>query len=198
MEFTFEENKITLEKELNSLDEFVIAFCKKLQRHGIKYSIVSGYVAIVFGRSRATEDVDIIVDQIDKEKFFQLWKDISTDFECFNAESKESAFDMLISDDAIRFSRPNNPMPNVEFKFAYTLVEKHTCENALKLELNKHQLFISPLELQIAYKLYLGSDKDIEDATHLYTVFRQYLNKGKLSNYFVLLKVPRENVDLLG
>jgi len=29
-------------------------------------------------------------------------------------------------------------------------------------------LYVSPLELQIAYKLWLGSDKDFEDAVFLY------------------------------
>lgn len=36
-----------------------------------------------------------------------------------------------------------------------------------KVIINKKTLFISALELEIPYKLFLGSSKDIEDALHL-------------------------------
>ena len=49
--------EIKLNKELNKLDKFVIDFCKLLDR----YVIVSGYVSILFGRSRSTEDVDLLI-----------------------------------------------------------------------------------------------------------------------------------------
>ncbi|MFH1247213.1 MAG: hypothetical protein V1644_02420 [Candidatus Micrarchaeota archaeon] len=199
MEITFTDNTITLDKELNALDDFVITFCKKLDKHKIKYVIVSGYVAIVFGRTRATEDVDIIIERTPKEKFSELWRDVLQDFECVNNVDESSAYnDFLLNNDSIRFSEPGRPMPNIEVKFQHNVLDKYTLEKALELRLNQHALFISPLEMQIAYKLHLGSEKDIEDATHLYTVFYKYLNKEHLSNCFVLLKVPHERVDLLG
>ncbi len=198
MELEFSENTIVLNKELNALDDFVISFCKKLDKHKVKYVLVSGYIAIVFGRSRATEDIDILVEKMPAEKFYELWKDLTVDFECFNADGEQNAYnDFLVVGDAIRFSRPQHPMPNVEFKFAETFVEKYTLENALNLKLNRNVLRISPLEIQIAYKLYLGSEKDIEDAMHLYRTLHKYLDRAKLSNCFVLLKIPRSVVDLL-
>lgn len=42
-----------LERELSMLDKFVIGFTRLLEKHGVRYVVVSGYVAIVFGRSRA-------------------------------------------------------------------------------------------------------------------------------------------------
>ena len=61
MEFSFTKKKIILNnKVVNRLDEFVLTFTSVLDRMKINYVIVSGYVAIVFGRSRATEDIDII------------------------------------------------------------------------------------------------------------------------------------------
>ena len=38
------------------------------------------------------------------------------------------------------------------------------------------RLLISPIELQIHYKLYLSSDKDIEDAVYLWVLFREMLD----------------------
>ena len=40
------------------------------------------------------------------------------------------------------------------------------------------------MELQIAFKLYLGSGKDIEDAIHLWRIFKGRLNM-ELFNGFV-------------
>jgi len=61
-------------------------------------------------------------------------------------------------------------------------------------------LYISPLELQIAYKLSIiskgdfeeiSSDKDFEDAKHIYEYFKDKLNKERLLYYINMLKVGR-------
>ena len=49
--------------------------------------------------------------------------------------------------------------------------------------------FISPLEMQIAFKLSLGSDKDLEDAKHIYELFKEKLNNGELLGLVSKLKV---------
>ena len=59
MELKFSGNKIVFEKELNKLDKFVIDFTSILNKLDIRYVIVSGYVAILFGRNRSSEDIDI-------------------------------------------------------------------------------------------------------------------------------------------
>ena len=38
------------------------------------------------------------------------------------------------------------------------------------------RFFVSPIELQIPYRLYLGSDKDIEDAVYLWMLFWETLD----------------------
>ena len=48
---------IKLDRELNELDLFVLDFVKVLEKHA-RYVLISGYVALLFGRSRTTEDVD--------------------------------------------------------------------------------------------------------------------------------------------
>jgi len=52
---------INLITDRNILDKFVIEFTNILEKHA-KYVVVSGFVAIVNGRVRGTEDVDLIVE----------------------------------------------------------------------------------------------------------------------------------------
>jgi len=53
----------------------------------------------------------------------------------------------------------------------------------IKVVLNGNKFFTSPLELQIPYKLFLGSEKDIEDAKHLYNVFKGRLSLALLEEF---------------
>ncbi len=62
-------NTIKLEKEINQLDRFVFKFIKILEKY-TDYVIVSGYVAILLGRDRGTEDIDIIITKIDMSKIY--------------------------------------------------------------------------------------------------------------------------------
>jgi uncharacterized protein (DUF1330 family) len=53
LEVVYHGSTVVLERELSMLDKFVIGFTRLLEKHGVRYVVVSGYVAIVFGRSRA-------------------------------------------------------------------------------------------------------------------------------------------------
>ena len=68
MEIEYLENGFKFEKELNQLDEFTIEFCSILNELKLNYVVVSGYIAILFGRNRASEDIDIIVEKMDFKK----------------------------------------------------------------------------------------------------------------------------------
>jgi hypothetical protein len=57
--------------------------------------VVYGYVAILFGRARATEDIDILVKDMDQESFEKFWREIHKSFWCLNAENSEDAFRVL-------------------------------------------------------------------------------------------------------
>ena len=58
--------------------------------------------------------------------------------------------------------------------------------------MNSATINISELELQIAFKLKLGSQKDIEDARHLFKLFQKYLNRKLLLSYIREFRVERE------
>ncbi|RLG68789.1 MAG: hypothetical protein DRO07_03090, partial [Candidatus Iainarchaeum archaeon] len=77
MKFRFEKRTIHLKKGLSSLDKFVLKFVKVLDSLEIDYVIVSGYVAVLFGRSRTTEDVDIFIEELGWKRFNKFWKAIN-------------------------------------------------------------------------------------------------------------------------
>lgn len=188
MKYDTSKKEINLDRFISKLDKFVLNFTKILEKNS-PYVIVSGYVSILFGRSRATEDVDLLIPPLNKMKFSKIWNSMyMNNFECLNTSNEDEAFKML-EEHAIRFAVKANPIPNIEFKIIKTDLDKYSFENKIKALIGKDMLFLSPLEMQIAYKLFLGSDKDIEDAKHLYVLFNEKLNKEELTNLSNKLKV---------
>jgi hypothetical protein len=80
-------------------------------------------------------------------------------------------------------------IPNVEMKFTTSDMHRVALSTPLEVIVNGRQMPISPLEPQIAYKLFMGSEKDIEDARFLFKLFDEYLDKSRLTNYLESLRV---------
>ena len=74
MKYDVENREIYSDKVINELDKLVIDFINILNKHKVDCVIVSGYVSIVLGRSRATEDVDLLVIPLDFLKFKELFE----------------------------------------------------------------------------------------------------------------------------
>jgi hypothetical protein len=190
MELRFSDKGIEFEKTLNSLDKFVVGFTEILNKLSIKYVIVSGYVSIIFGRNRSSEDVDMILEKLDFERFCELWRTLAGEFECIITEDAREAYEeYLLTGHAIRFSIKREFIPNMELKFPKTALDHWSLANRIRVVMNKNELFISPLELQICFKLFLGSEKDIEDARYLYDIFKDRLDKGLLKDFSRNLKI---------
>ena len=81
-----------MKRKLNELDKFALDFCKILERH-TDYVIISGYISILLGRSRATEDIDIFIKELSCSEFEKLYNDLrKADFWCLNAENPKEIF----------------------------------------------------------------------------------------------------------
>jgi hypothetical protein len=190
MEIDVSGKRIKLDKELNELDELVLDFVKILDKNKIRYVVVSGYVSILFGRSRSSEDIDVIVEKISKRKFTTLWRDLTKRFCCIAASDPDKAYDTyLMAPTSLRFHKRGRPLPNIEFKFPKTDLDNWTLKNSRRVVLNGKTIMVSAVELQIAYKLLLGSEKDIEDARYLYSVLGDYLDREDLK--FFLEKLDK-------
>ena len=66
--YTIEDSTIIIKRELTELDIFVKDFLQVLKNHA-DYLICSGYVSIASGRTRGTEDVDILVQALYEKTF---------------------------------------------------------------------------------------------------------------------------------
>lgn len=193
MEFEYDGKVLKFDKELSDLDKLVLEFVNILDDANVRYVIISGYVAILLGRSRTTEDVDIFIDKIDLEVFGKLARQfLKNNYWYVDAESSEDAFDRLQKLLAIRVAKKDTVVPNFEVKFAKKKTDYISLDKPLKVVLNDHRLLISPLEVQLPFKIWLGTDKDIEDATHIYELFKDRLDKKMILEISKELKVEKE------
>ena len=144
---------------------------------------MSGYFAIALGRSRGTEDIDIL--------FGGDWKCIDSrlsqsDFYCINGPSVKG----LVSENVVpRIARKGEWIPNIELKPVNGRAERFAIENPLVFKIREAELNMSPIELQIAYKLYPGSEKDYEDAIFIYETLKEHVNPGDVLKWLDALGV---------
>ena len=197
MEIEFRNEEISFKKEISILDHFTLDFVNVLTRHAVKHVIISGYVAILFGRSRMSEDVDILIEHISYDDFLKLWSELEQTYECLITSDPDDAYHgYLENHNAIRFSEKGNFIPNMEMKFVKNDLDQYSMDNRKHVKLNEKSLFISPLELQIPYKLFLGSKKDIEDARFLFKLFKDELDLEVVNTFLDELHIPDECIKI--
>jgi len=184
MKYDKEKREIVVDRKLNELDKLVLDFIKILEKY-VDYVIISGYVSILLGRSRATEDVDLFIRRISKERFSQFYTELKEKgFWCLNAETDEEVFSYLEDGLAVRFALDEKSIPNFEVKFSKREIDEETFIDFIMVILPQGRLKISSLERQIAFKrYYLKSDKDIEDATHIEECFKDEIDYNKVNKF---------------
>ena len=179
---------IEIDRELSDLDLFTLDFIKILRRH-TGYVIISGYVSILLGRARASEDIDIIIPKMDFSKFLLLLKDIKHEgFYCLNAKEDDDIYGHIRDNLAVRFAKEKTVIPNIELKFSKNKIDDITLDKKMSVKLGVEEITISHLELQIAFKeVVLKSPKDIEDARHIRNVARGHLKYELIKKYEMML-----------
>lgn len=72
MKYNKEKREILFKgKVLNNLDRFVLDFISILEKY-VGYVVVSGYVSILLGRSRSSEDVDFLRKLNSEGNFYKI------------------------------------------------------------------------------------------------------------------------------
>ena len=180
---------IKIDRELSDLDNFTLDFIKILEKN-TDYVIVSGYVAILLGRARASEDVDVIIPKISYEEFQSLYQNLTDGgFICLNVEDVKSVYSYLQDEVAVRFAKTEKVIPNIEFKWAKNKFEDDALNYSIVVKLPEGKLKISPLELQVAFKQeVLKSPKDLEDARHIEKIAENYLDSDLIDKYREMLR----------
>jgi len=171
---------IVLDRELDEA-EFVRCL-------GLRYVIVSGYVAILLGRARSTDDIDIIVEAVSGSEIAARVGKCG-----FKPLSLSASLDEEFRDASVRFYKPPQILPNFEVKPPRSFYQRYALENRVEAHVGGAVFYVSPLELQIVYKLWLGSDKDLEDAVYLYRFGKI---KGLLSEELLKAWARRMKVSL--
>jgi hypothetical protein len=170
-------------RRLSELDLFVCRVLDILTPY-TPYVIVSGYVAILFGRTRSTEDVDILIPVCDVSSFLLLHdRFIEHGYEFLNAEDGRGLHSMLTSGSGIRLCEKDKFIPNIEIKFIRNESDAYSFKNRISFITNDRTFWIGPLEMQIAYKFWLGSGKDIEDAIFIREISRDFIDEDLLREF---------------
>jgi hypothetical protein len=172
------------------LEEFTESFCRVLERHA-KYIIVSGFVAIAHGRSRGTEDIDVIIERLTKERFEGLFSDLEkAGFVCVQpGKPKDIYKDYLLENTSIRFVKKGTYVPDMELKLSKDALDDYQLANRKKLPLTGLDLYFSSIEANIAFKEeFLKSDKDLEDARHLRIIYSEELSEKEIDKIKGMIK----------
>lgn len=194
MRYNRDKKEIILDRELNKLDRFAMDFLKIVEKY-TDYVIISGYVSILLGRTRATEDIDIYIRKISKENFFRLYQELlQNGFECINAEEPEVVFSYIDDGYAVRFYK-RVPVPNFEVKFPKKKSEEEIFEDFIIVKTPEGELKISSLERQIAFKRYfLASEKDNEDALHIEEIFKGEIDYNKVNKFKKIIRDIKRSI----
>jgi hypothetical protein len=183
---------IYLEKPHNALDELVLEVVSILERHDIQYVVVSGYVAVLLGRSRSTEDIDVIVERFDAATATGLVAALR-DAGYWGAAMPLDDLHATLEDCLpVRIAEDGHRVPNVELKSPTDRYGRLFLENTVTVHLSDASIRIGSLELQIAYELRMGAQKDYEDAIYLYHLLEGTLNTDRLESYVEELGVESE------
>ena len=166
----------------NILDKFAIDFSKIVENY-TDYIIVSGFVAISSGRTRATEDIDMIIRPVDLNVFKDIHDDLKkNNFICIQSEDAEKIYNQYLNQKlSVRYIQENQLLPEMELKFAKDQLDEYQIATKVKLQLTGLDLWFSNVNVNIAFKEHLlKSPKDLEDARHLRIVYKEMVSEDEI------------------
>lgn len=167
------------------LDDFTEDFCRIVEKF-CRYFVCSGFVAISHGRSRGTEDIDMIIEKLSFEKFKALHNNlVENDFECMQTNDAKEIYENYLSrGDSVRYTRKNEMLPEMEVKFAKDGIDNFQLNSRVKIPFTELDVYFPRIEEAIAFKEeYLKSEKDIEDAKHLRIIYEDKIDEDYIKEF---------------
>ena len=163
------------------LEKFTEDFVRVVEKQ-VKYIIVSGFVAILHGRSRGTEDIDIILERMPLERFTRLHESLlKAGFVCIQSQKAAEVYDYLKDNLSVRYVKKGTFVPQMEVKFAKDKLGDYQIKNRVKLPLTGTDFYFPNIESAIAFKEeLLKSKKDLKDARHLRLIYGGKVNEAEV------------------
>ena len=146
-----QEDRLTISKALSTLDRDVIEFTEILAESQIEHVIVSGYVAILTGRSRSTEDVYIILEDLSEADLDQLGDRLNAEGYWGMAMPLDTLADMVRAGERFRVATRDEMFPSFELWLAANDIEHEALSTAITASIDGSEFVISSIELQIDY-----------------------------------------------
>ena len=183
---------IVLDKiELTPEDVLALKFSKILANLNIQYCILADYIASLFGRSRLSEDIDFLIELPSEKEFIEICKKaFSEGFEVLQTIRQNENGWREVYKNYVREFLPIQFLykkmifhPRIDLRPAKTTVDRYSILNRYEVVFRGSRLYIAPIEVQIAYKLRLGSRKDIGDAVYLLTLFKRHIDFNELTRW---------------
>ena len=187
---------LVVERPPNELDNLAIAFSTLLSDLDIDHVFIAGYLAILTGRARATDDIDVLIEPLSNGDVSELVEELEASGYWGPAMPLKEMYGNLSAGTNIWVAPSDQMTPHVEVKFPSDEYDRASLANAIDAHIAGETIPVGPLELQIAYKLYLGEQKDLEDAAHLYLLFQESLSTPELESWVTDLGVTERYARL--
>ena len=179
--------------DVSVLNRFAREFCGVIERH-VEYMIVSGFSAIASGRTRGTEDIDMIVCGMSGEEFSELHRDlVKSGFECMQSDDAGIVFGRYLERGiSVRYVWKGRILPEMEIHFVKDEIDEYQMGRRIKMESTGLDVWFAPIEGNIAFKEeWLKSDKDVEDAKHLRIVYEGEIDEGEIDKIKEMIRRVR-------
>ena len=114
------------------------------------------YVAILAGRSRSTEDVDVFIERCPPERIDELVAELEREEFWGPAMPLSEMQENLAAGTNIWVASDGEMTPHLEVKYPGDEFDPASLENTIDAHIGDKAVPIGPLELQIAYRLSLS------------------------------------------
>ena len=147
----------------------------KLQRvlneFGYDYVFIGGVSVFVFGRSRMTMDLDVIVDEDPSRRSDFVEALRKAGFMNFQSDLDEGMYGSFFLEES---------MFRIDMKGIFSPKDRYSLENAVEAEFNGVPIRVDCPENIIINKLILGSEQDWEDAISVFVRNKDNLDMEEL------------------
>ncbi|MEM4335961.1 MAG: hypothetical protein QXL47_02095 [Candidatus Anstonellales archaeon] len=171
----------------SGIDRFVYEFVRILERY-TNYALVSGYVAILLGMERPTQDIDVIVDGFKSKKEFHRFLHEIEKIGYSIAIKKEWVYE-IFEKRGEKIDIFTKKQWYFDFKKAKNIWDVNSVKYSIKIKKGNYVFRTAPPEIQVPYKLLLGTDKDIKDAKYIYERLKDIIDIETMKKNARLMKV---------